>query len=439
MTAELTGFRALAFGISGLERFFSAVMFGVLFLVALSIVSAEASSPVEVRGVRQLAGEKTVRLIFDLSASASYAKGKLANPDRYFIDLKGARLASSCPKTVSVGDKIVKTVRLGRFSAETVRVVLELTTDKYDVRTVPMDEPSRLVVDIGPKGEFSRKPATKPEVPKEHRSDVVPSRIPGSKPEQPRDGADVRRKVVIDAGHGGHDPGAVGKNGLYEKDVVLDIALQAKAVLMKKYPGYDVVLTRDRDVFIPLDKRAEIANRMNADLFVSIHANASTNRKARGMETYLLNWTNDEESLRVAARENAISLKKMRQVQNDVSAMLASLERESKRDESIKLSGFIQNAMVSGISQSYPDTANLGVKQALFYVLVGAKMPSALVEVAFISNAEEERLLTKESYRLKIASAVAGGINDYFLSTPSQKVAVREKKGSAKYAKLKRR
>lgn len=119
----------------------------------------------------------------------------------------------------------------------------------------------------------------------------------------------LKKRIVIDAGHGGHDPGAVGPNKLYEKDVVLDIALKLRELLQKN-ANYEVFLTRDKDVFIPLEQRTAIANSKNADLFVSIHANASSNRSAKGIETYMLNWTNSEESMKVAARENAISLKR---------------------------------------------------------------------------------------------------------------------------------
>lgn len=394
-------------------------LFFALFLLVCFFIQASAGSasaePVEIKGVRQWAGQNSIRVVIDLSGMAPYSKGKLSNPERLFLDLKGAKLAATAPKSVAIGDRLVKSVRLGQFSADTVRIVFDLESDSYDHKIMTLDDPMRLIVDFAQKGRFDQKP--------EPKVDAVPETKVPSRPEPKSHVADVRRKIVIDAGHGGRDPGAVGKSGLYEKDVVLDVALHAKAVLMKKYPNYDVILTRDRDVFIPLDERAAIANRVGADLFVSVHANASTNRKARGIETYLLNWTNDDESLRVAARENAISLKKMRQVQNDVATMLASLERESKRDESVKLAGYIQNSMISGVMQTNPDVPNLGVKQALFYVLVGAKMPSALAEVAFLSNPQEEKLLAKETYRQRLAQSLAAGIHAYFASTPPQKMA----------------
>ncbi|MBF0560068.1 MAG: N-acetylmuramoyl-L-alanine amidase, partial [Nitrospirae bacterium] len=167
-------------------------------------------------------------------------------------------------------------------------------------------------------------------------------------------------------------------------------------------------------------ERAQIANKIGADFFLSVHANASPNKKARGIETYLLNWTNDEEALRVAARENAISVKRMKQVQGELGVILASLERDRKRDGSLNLAGNIQRSLVSSITRKHPKVADLGVKQALFYVLVDAQMPSALAEVSFISNPEEEKMLADETYRQKIAASLVDGINAYFATEPPQ-------------------
>jgi len=179
-------------------------------------------------------------------------------------------------------------------------------------------------------------------------------------------------------------------------------------------------LTRDKDVFIPLKDRAKIANNIGADLFLSIHANASPNRHARGIETYFLNWTDDEEALRVAARENAISVKKMKQVQSELGVILASLDRDRKRDDSIKLAGNIHTSIVSNIKSQFPKVNDLGIKSALFYVLVDAEMASALAEVSFMSNPEEERLLADDSYKQQLAYSLTQGINAYFNSAPPQ-------------------
>ncbi|MCX7943621.1 MAG: N-acetylmuramoyl-L-alanine amidase, partial [Deltaproteobacteria bacterium] len=249
-----------------------------------------------------------------------------------------------------------------------------------------------------------------------------------------------------DPGHGGHDPGAVGYNGLYEKDVVLDIALKVRDIMHREHQNYEIILTRDADFFIPLHKRAEIANRANADMFISIHTNASYNRMAYGVETYILNWTDDEEAMRVAARENAISLKEMKRLRDELSIILASLESEIKRDESIKAAGFIHRSLVSEIPFEYPEF-DRGVKQALFYVLVGAKMPSVLLEIGFISNPYEEKMLRNERFRLDIAKSIVSGILNYFSGLPINKTYVvhtttnSNQKGKAiplKYSKFKR-
>ena len=229
---------------------------------------------------------------------------------------------------------------------------------------------------------------------------------------------------MIDPGHGGHDPGAVGPTGAYEKNVVLDIAIRAKKILNKSYPDYGVVLTRETDVFIPLPKRAAIANKMRSDLFVSVHANASSNRKVRGIETYLLNATTSEEALRTAARENGVSFRKMKQSQNEMDVILTSLASQNKRDESLKLAGNIQKTLVTKVKKRYPQTGNhgVGVKGAPFYVLVGADMPASLVEVSFISNREEEKLLKTEAYRQMLAQSIADGIHKYFSTQPAPRI-----------------
>jgi N-acetylmuramoyl-L-alanine amidase len=364
-------------------------------LVIPSPIFAEASG-VEVKDIRFWSSENYTRVVVDLTHSVEFSKNRLSNPDRLYFDVKDAHIAKEINTSIPVGDGILKTVRASQFNKTTVRVVLDLD-EISDYQTFIFDDPARLVIDVYGKTTT----AAKPEV------------------------NFVKRRIVLDPGHGGHDPGAVGPKNLYEKDVVLDIALKLKKVLMED-PFNEVVLTRERDVFIPLEERTAMANRKNADLFVSIHANASSRREAKGIETYLLNWTDDEEAIRVAARENAISLKKMRAMNRQVDivdVIKSDLIRENKRDESIKLANYIQRSLVSNLESDMKQVLNLGVKQALFYVLFGAKMPSVLVEVSFISNPEEERLLSNEMYRMEIAKGIAKGLNTYLTSAPTvQKV-----------------
>ncbi len=369
--------------------------FTILILCLLS-TSSLASEKVCVKGIRYWSSGDYSRVVVDLSGRIEFSKNRISDPDRIFFDLKNARLAKKIKTVLPVGDALLKAVRAGQFDSNTVRIVLDLEKIE-DFNTFILDNPARLVVDVHGIGKMK-----KPEM------------------------AITKRRIVIDPGHGGHDPGAIGPNGLREKDVVLDIALRLKKILLAD-PSNEVFLTRETDIFLPLEERTAIANEKNADLFVSIHANASIRRRTEGIETYLLNWTNDEEAMRVAARENAISLKKMREMhrQMDILEMIKNdLMRENKRDESIKLAHYIQKSMISTLNNGYKQRINLGVKQALFYVLFGAKMPSVLVEVSFISNPKEERLLSKESYRTQIAKAIARGLNRYINdSIPTQKVA----------------
>ncbi len=183
-------------------------------------------------------------------------------------------------------------------------------------------------------------------------------------------------------------------------------------ILTAKYEA-EVIFTRNKDIFIPLNERTETANSKKADLFISIHANASPEKDTRGIETYFLNWTDDKEAMKVAARENKISFKKMEKVQGDLQMILQDLKRKNKNEESMKLASSIQNAMVSTLKENYSKIQDLGVKYAWFYVLVGAEMPSILVEISFVSNNEEEKRLAEDEYKDKIAEAIASGINSY--------------------------
>lgn len=367
----------------------------VLCLTLILTYPSFASEKVIVKNIRYWSSSGQTRVVLDLSGQVEYKVNRLSNPDRLYFDLFSARITSEIKKNLSVSDGILKSIRVGQFKPYTVRVVLDLDRmENYNVFT--LDDPARLIIDVDTK------------------------RI---------ESLTTKRIVVIDPGHGGHDPGAIGPTGLQEKDVVLDIALKLKNILSKD-PSLEVHLTRDRDIFIPLEERTAIARKKEADLFVSIHANASPNRAARGVETYLLNWTNDEEAMRVAARENYISMKRMKErmaaYKSDVERILNDLSRDYKREESLKLAYLVQNSIITDIGKRYK-RINLGVKQALFYVLVGASMPSILVEVSFISNPEEERLLSQEAYRATIAESIAKGINTYFSQElPVQRVADRK-------------
>jgi N-acetylmuramoyl-L-alanine amidase len=216
------------------------------------------------------------------------------------------------------------------------------------------------------------------------------------------------RTIVIDAGHGGHDPGTIGPRGLQEKDVVLDVALRL-ARLVRARLGAEVILTRDTDSFVPLEERTAIANSRGADLFLSIHANASRSPRPRGVETYFLSFAADPHAEAVAARENAISAATMKDLQNLVKAIALN----SKLDESRDFASSVQEAMVSHIKPHYPGVQDRGVRTAPFYVLIGANMPSILAEIAFVSHPEEERLLRQSEHRERVAWSLCEGVRAY--------------------------
>jgi len=369
------------------------------FLPFLMIVlfwsHTNASNGSTVQNIRYWSSERYTRVVIDVDSPARFTQNHLSNPDRLYFNLEGCILPKEIITSLPIGNNILKGARAAQFDKNTVRVVLDLGSfESFNVFT--LEDPYRIVIDVYGKEE-------KP--------------IPSHKNEGQRF-IGIKR-VVVDPGHGGSDPGAIGPKGLYEKDVVLDVAKKLGEILKEKY-NMEVIFTRDEDVFIPLEERTAIANSHKADLFISIHANASPHKFARGIETYILNWTNDEEAIRVAARENSISFKKMKLVQNELQLILHDLARDNKRDESMRLAYSVQTSIVDILKEDYKEIIDLGVKRALFYVLVGAEMPSILAEISFISNPEEEKRLSHENYRVKIAEAMAKGIEGYI--TPSSLV-----------------
>jgi len=373
-------------GLFRTKKLFSVVSV-LLFLAICSPppCPSSAAEQIDVTDIRFWSYPDYTRVVISLTDNPDYVVNRLSDPDRLYFDIKNSRLKKDLQKSMAVGNGMLKTVRAGQFSAGIVRVVLDLgKMTNYKVLT--MEDPNRFVIDI-----YGEKQV-----------------------------ASAKKRIVLDPGHGGHDPGAVGPKNLYEKDVVLDIALKLKKILADD-PNLEIFLTRETDVFIPLEQRTTIAISKKADLFLSIHANASPRREARGIETYFLNWTNDEEAMKVAARENAISLKKMKKMNEGkdlLGVMLNSLRRDNKRDESLKLANFVQQNMVNSLNRNYSHVVDHGVKQALFYVLFGADMPSVLVEVSFISNPLEEKLLSKDGYRSELAQSIASGINKYMTAVP---------------------
>ena len=227
-----------------------------------------------------------------------------------------------------------------------------------------------------------------------------------------------RPLVVLDAGHGGHDPGAQ-SNGVSESELTLDVAMRLSRLLQKE-PGVDVVMTRDTDVFIPLEERTAIANREGADLFLSIHANASRNPRARGVETYFLNFASNPDAEAVAARENSTSGRAMHSLPDIVRAIALN----NKIDESRDFADMVQHSMVRRLSTRNKQLKDLGVKQAPFVVLIGAAMPSVLAEISFVTNKPEGQLLKNSNYRQQIAEALLDAVVSYQQSLKRPRVGV---------------
>jgi N-acetylmuramoyl-L-alanine amidase len=222
-------------------------------------------------------------------------------------------------------------------------------------------------------------------------------------------------RIVIDAGHGGHDTGTIGPTGLMEKDLCLDVALRLGKIVQQKLPGADIVFTRSDDTFISLEERTHIANEAKADLFISIHANSSPDHGARGVETYYLNLRGSAEAMEVAARENSVSQENIHDLQ-DVVKRIAQTE---KIDESRELAADIQDSLSKRIQKTAKPVKNRGVRKAPFVVLIGADMPSILTEISFLSNASDEQLLKKPEHRQRIAEGVYQGVAAYLESLNS--------------------
>ena len=354
----------------------------IALLLQIPAVSSRAShKKVQLEGVRYWVNKDYIRVAIDLSGPARYSYHVLHKPERLYIDIYKARVNKSI-KPIIIKEGFVKRVRPGQYNKDTVRVVMDIQ-GKVNHKIFSLPSPDRIVIDLYRK---VSPPVKKPLIP--------------------------IKKIVIDPGHGGKDSGAIGKYGLMEKDIVLDVGLRLKKLIEKRLP-IKVIMTRDRDVFIPLEERTAIANASGAGLFISIHTNANPSRKIRGVETYLLGRASDRRALLTASLENKVSAKSMDTIQ----LILADLLTTAKKDESLRLAHYVQSRIVKKIKGKY-GVPDLGVKRAPFYVLVNARMPSILAEISFISNPREERLLATKRYKQDIAEAIFRGVKAYIDSLP---------------------
>jgi N-acetylmuramoyl-L-alanine amidase len=353
--------------------------------VVAPVVPVEPKEPAKITGVERYGGKEASRVVVFVTSPTMFEVGGLpedaAHGPRLFVDIKNAQLpkSSKLPGTRAYpGDGLVERVRIGEQSKGT-RVVLDLKSAAAH-RVFYLPEPFRLVIDVSREGQLAG-------------AQTGPRHV---------------RRVVLDPGHGGHDPGAVGPGGLREKDVVLDIAHRA-APLIARELGVSTLLTRDGDAFVALDERVARANAFSSDLFVSIHCNASEVAGSRGVMTFVLDAAQGDLAARVAARENAASEAAAAELANAMSQILdpASIAR------SHHLAELLQRAAVASLAPHYPEVLDQGVKSAGFYVLAGARMPAVLFETSFISNAVEERRLDSGDYRQKMADAIVNSVRAY--------------------------
>lgn len=417
------------------------------------VISASKGRPTgAVKSIRFWSGGAYTRIVIDQDSAVKFQAQELKKPDRLVFDLLNTSLDTTVYKDpLPVNDGILKQVRASQYAPDIVRVVLDLASIKSYV-AFPLHDPERLVIDVtgeGGRGEETRVTSVETDTPQKienlaeqkQESKEQPKTEPATTvpllPKIPaaQNGNDQKlslsrqlglkiRTIAIDAGHGGHDPGAIGKNGLKEKTVTLDVAKRL-AALVKERLGCNVIMTRDSDVFIPLEERPFIAKSKGADLFVSIHVNANRKRKARGIETYVQSLrASDREAMATAARENAMSTKKLSELKSELDRIFADLTRDDKIEESLYLADSVQGSLVSNLKSvnRHADDLKARIKRAFFYVLINTEMPSILAEIGFISNPDEEKLLKQDSYRQAIAEALYRGIKKY-VEVRSQQIA----------------
>lgn len=382
------------------------------------------SGPVQVKDIREWSDNEYTRIVIGLQRSAAFETFTLpADPQaersqRLVMDLNNARMATGLPHKMEVKDGILETIRISQNQKDKVRIVMDLN-GICQYKAFPLENPARIVLDVSGKSESStsrsstgpRKSAATTKQGIQRVRSHAPSQMPCDVPSIAKQLSLKVSRIVIDPGHGGKDPGAIGPNGEKEKDITLSVG----KVLAKrlKEEGFEVFMTRETDTFIPLEERTAFANKRKADLFVSVHVNASEDGGVRGVETYILNLTTDASSIQVAARENATTSKSL----SDLQFIINDLMLTSKINESSRFATSTQKSILSSLEKAGHAGKDLGVKQAPFYVLMGAKMPSILVEIGFITNMNECTLLQDEGYQNSIIDGILSGINTYIANT----------------------
>jgi len=376
-----------------------------------------AAAFTKVTGLRHWSNPNYTRIVIDADQEAAFSHRLLRKdpeinkPQRLYVDLDRCVLGAGAQKIIPINDSYLTDARAGQYTPGTVRVVIDIKSfSTYKIFS--LKNPFRIVLDVwgNPKEEGGG----------EEEKEAPPAAASaGGKASGIPDSALAKqfalgvKKIVIDPGHGGRDFGAPGYiKGVHEKDLALAIARRLSKRI-ERVLGCQVVMTRNSDRYLTLEERTAIANTENADLFISIHTNATVDRRSFGIETYFLNLATDEESIRVAARENATSTKNI----SDLQTILNDLMQNAKINESSRLAAYVQTSLYHRMRDRYSQIRNLGVKQAPFYVLLGAQMPSILVETSFISNARECKRLIDAKYQDHLCDGVIEGIRNYIQET----------------------
>ncbi|OGR28465.1 MAG: N-acetylmuramoyl-L-alanine amidase [Desulfobacterales bacterium RIFOXYA12_FULL_46_15] len=367
------------------------------------------------------------RIVVNVGHEREYSHNLLnKDPDinkpfqRLYVDVEQTRLGKNLAEHTPINDNLLIQARAGQFLPHTVRLVVDIKSfENYKVFS--LKDPFRIVIDVWGKGSNGSPPipdppaladSKKPEPEKQtSKGGVTTDNLQSSN--ITRQFALGVRKIIIDPGHGGSDPGAPGfHKDVWEKDLVLKMA-QKLSVILRERLKCTVLLTRNEDKRLTLEERTAIANTKRADLFISLHCNAAKNKDLKGIETYFLNLATDSQAIAVAARENATSEKNI----SDLDYILSDLMKNAKIEESTRLANIVHKNLIKGMKAKYSDINDLGVKQAPFYVLLGARMPSILVETSFISNKTEGKRLMEESYQKAVCESIADGIEKYIDTT----------------------
>ncbi len=374
-------------------------------------VSTSVTSSSRVAGLRYWSNPNYTRIVIDADRSTTFTHRLLKKdpalnkPQRLYVDLDNSVLGEKAQKMIPINDELLVDARAGQYTPDSVRVVVDIKSfSTYKIFS--LKNPFRIVLDVWGVAKEEKKPAMATVQPRTKAADIPDSALA-------KQLALGVRRIVIDPGHGGRDFGAPGYlRGVHEKKVVLAIGKKL-AKKIRKALKCEVIMTRRSDRYLTLEERTAIANTKNADLFVSIHTNATRNRRAFGIETYFLNLATDEDSILVAARENATSAKNI----SDLQTILNDLMQNAKINESSRLAAHVQRSLYTHMRKRYSRIRNLGVKQAPFYVLLGAQMPSILIETSFISNARECKRLVNAKYQNHLCDAIVKGIRSYIKET----------------------